>query len=79
VLTAFLRAIEPFREDLVVGVECVFCWYCLADFCAAESIELVLGHAYYSKKSKPDGAKMGSVHLKWAFSWPAPPPSPATN
>jgi hypothetical protein len=24
---AFLQAIELFREDLVVGAECVFCWY----------------------------------------------------
>ena len=24
---AFLRGIEPFREDLVVAVECIFCWY----------------------------------------------------
>jgi transposase len=56
---AFLRAIEPFREDLVVGVECLFCWYWVADLCAAESIEFVLGHAYYMKaihggKSKND-------------------------
>lgn len=26
----FLQAIEPFRGDLVVGVECIFCWYWLA-------------------------------------------------
>ena len=56
---AFLQAIEPFREDLVVGVECLFCWYWVADLCAAESIEFVLGHAYYMKaihggKSKND-------------------------
>ena len=46
---AFLRAIEPFRKDLVVGVECLFCWYWLADLCAAEGIDFVLGHAYYMK------------------------------
>ncbi|MFK7739633.1 MAG: hypothetical protein AB8H80_04855 [Planctomycetota bacterium] len=27
--TAFLRTIEPYREDLAVGVECIFCWYWL--------------------------------------------------
>jgi hypothetical protein len=27
----FLEAIAPFREGLVVGVECIFCWYWLAD------------------------------------------------
>ena len=56
---AFLKAVEPFREDLVVGVECLFCWYWLADLCAAESIPFALGHALYMKaihggKSKND-------------------------
>lgn len=32
---AFLRAIAPFRDDLVVGCECMFGWYWLADCCAA--------------------------------------------
>ena len=35
---AFLHAIEPYRLDLVVGVECTFCWYWLADLCALEEI-----------------------------------------
>jgi len=56
---AFLQAIEPFREGLVVGAECLFCWYWLADLCADEEIDFVLGHAYYMKaihggKSKND-------------------------
>ena len=25
---AFLRIIAPFREDIVVTVECIFSWYC---------------------------------------------------
>jgi hypothetical protein len=25
---AFLKEIEPFRQDLVVAVECIFSWYC---------------------------------------------------
>jgi hypothetical protein len=41
----FLAAIRPFREDLVVGVECIFTWYWLADLCAREGIAFVLGHA----------------------------------
>src|SRR5262245_40577611 len=28
---AFLRVSAPYREDLVVGVECMFTWYWLAD------------------------------------------------
>src|SRR5262245_27444429 len=33
---AFLRVIAPYREDLVVGGECMFTWYWLADLCAKE-------------------------------------------
>jgi len=45
----FLRAIEPYRDDLVVSAECVFCWYWLADLCAQHGIPFVLGHALYMK------------------------------
>jgi transposase len=45
----FLVAVEPFREDLVVAVECIFTWYWLADLCREEGIEFVLGHALYMK------------------------------
>jgi len=46
---AFLETIAPYREDLVVAVECIFTWYWLADVCAAEGIVFVLGHALYMK------------------------------
>ena len=46
---AFLKAVAPYRHDLVVGVECVFTWYWLADLCRKEGIEFVLGHALYMK------------------------------
>ncbi|MAD80931.1 MAG: IS110 family transposase [Planctomycetaceae bacterium] len=45
----FLRAVKPFREGLVVGAECMFSWYWLADLCQDEGIEFVLGHALYMK------------------------------
>jgi transposase len=45
----FLKAIAPFRDDLVVGVECMYAWYWLADLCAKEKIPFVLGHALYMK------------------------------
>ncbi len=55
----FLHAINPFREDLAVAVECIFTWYWLADICNRENITFVLGHALYMKaihgtKSKND-------------------------
>ena len=46
---AFLRVIAPYRDDLVVAVECIFTWYWLADLCAKEGIAFVLGHALYMK------------------------------
>ncbi len=45
----FLRTIAPYRDDLVVAVECIFTWYWLADLCAREQIPFVLGHALYMK------------------------------
>jgi transposase len=46
---AFLEAVAPYRDDLVVAVECILTWYWLADLCAAEGIAFVLGHALYRK------------------------------
>jgi transposase len=45
----FLKAIAPYRKELVVCVECIFTWYWLADLCAQEGIPFVLGHALYMK------------------------------
>src|SRR5262249_36574535 len=39
-----LDALAPFRDGLVVGCECMFAWYWLADLCTAEKIDFVLGH-----------------------------------
>ena len=63
---AFLKAIAPFREGLVVGVECMFAWYWLSDLCEREKIPFVLGHALAmkaihggkTKTDKIDAAKL---------------------
>jgi hypothetical protein len=62
----FLAAAEPFRDGLVVAVECLFCWYWLADLCAKEQIAFVLGNALYMKaihggKSKNDQIDAGKI------------------
>jgi transposase len=44
-----LAAINPYREDLVVAVECIFTWYWIADLCSREGVAFVLGHALYMK------------------------------
>jgi transposase len=65
----FLDAVKPFRQDLVVGCECMFAWYWLADLCEDHQIPFVLGHALYmrmihggkSKTDRIDAAKLASM------------------
>jgi len=45
----FLKTIAPYRQGMVVAVECMFTWYWLADVCAAEGITFVLSHALAMK------------------------------
>ena len=56
-----LAALEPYREDLIIGVECMFKWYWLADFCAEHGIRFVLGHALDMRAVH--GAKSGNDRL----------------
>jgi hypothetical protein len=46
---AFRKAIAPYRAGLVVGCECMFSWYWLADLCEDDEIPFTLGHALYMK------------------------------
>ena len=81
---AFLAVVAPFREDLVVAVECMFAWYWLADLCARENIPFVLGHALYmkaihggkAKNDKIDSLKIAHLlrggTLPQAYVYPAP-------
>ncbi len=65
----FLRAIKPYREDIVVCAECMFTWYWLADLCDKENIPFILGHALYmraihggkSKNDKIDSHKIAAL------------------
>jgi transposase len=41
----FLKAVQPFRDGLVVGCECLHCWYWLADTCRDHGIAFARGHA----------------------------------
>lgn len=53
--------IAPYREGLVVAVECMFTWYWVADFCAAEGISFVLGHALAMKAIHGGKAKNDKI------------------
>ncbi len=63
---AFLRAVAPFRDGLVVGLECMFACYGLADLCHEQRIDFVLGHALDLKaihggKAKNDKIDAGQI------------------
>src|SRR5215813_1240541 len=57
----FLKAVAPYRDGLVVAVECLFTWYWLADLCADEGIPFVLGHALYMKAIHVGKAKNDKI------------------
>jgi transposase len=59
----FLKAVAPYRDGLVVAVECIFPWYWLADLCTQEGIPFVLGHALYMKAIHGGKAKNGKIDL----------------
>jgi transposase len=58
---ALLKVITPYRDDLVIAVECMFTWYWLADLCAQESIPFVLGHALYMEAIHGGKAKNDKI------------------
>jgi transposase len=58
---AFLRAMAPYRPDIVVAVECRFTWYWLADLCADEESPFVLGHALSMKAIHGGKAKHDQI------------------
>jgi transposase len=57
----FLKAVAPYRDGLVVAVECIFTWYWLADLCTQEGIPFVLGHALYMKAIHGGKAKNDKI------------------
>ena len=47
---ALLKLLKSYSGDIVVGVECMHCWYLVADFCKEHTIDFILGHALYMTK-----------------------------
>src|SRR5262245_53294526 len=58
---AFLKAVAPFRDGLVVACECMFAWYWLADLCQEQQIPFVLGHALHMKAIHGGKAKTDKI------------------
>ena len=58
---ALLKAITPYREQIVLAAECMLTWYWLADCCADHGIPFVLGHALYMKAIHGGKAKNDKI------------------
>src|SRR6266581_6041339 len=58
---ALLKAIAPYREQIVLAAACLFPWYWLADLCAEQGIPFVLGHALSMKAIHGGKAKNDKI------------------
>ena len=60
----FLKVLEPYRSDVVVGVECMFAWYWLSDLCVDKGIDFTLGHCLYMRAIHGGKAKNDKIDSK---------------
>ncbi|WP_257254975.1 transposase, partial [Endozoicomonas sp. SESOKO3] len=59
--SALQAFIEPCQNNIVVGVECMHCWYRLSTWCRHQGIDFVLGHALYMKAIHGGKAKNDKI------------------
>ena len=53
---SLLKAIEPYRPDILIGVECIFTWYWMSDLCAEATLQ-------ETKRSRCDSMRKKDYHL----------------
>ena len=58
---ALLQLLMPYIGEIVVGVECMHCWYWVSDFCDENGINFILGHALYMKAIHGGKAKNDKI------------------
>jgi transposase len=58
---ALMKLVMPYQNDLVIGVECMFSWYWVADLCQEQGIAFILGHALYMKAIHGGKAKNDKI------------------
>ena len=75
--------LEPYIGNIVVGVECMHCWYWVSDFCNEINVEFILGHALYmraihaakAKNDRIDSFKISQLmrggNFPLAYTYPA--------
>ena len=50
------KILDPYIGNIVVGVECMCCWYWVSSFCNKIGVDFILGHALYMKAIYGDKA-----------------------
>lgn len=55
------KLLKPYLGQVVVGAECMHCWYWVSDFCRENNIEFILGHALYMKAIHGGKAKNDKI------------------
>ena len=43
---ALMKLVQPYIGNVVIGVECMHCWYWVADWCDEQGVDFILRHAY---------------------------------
>ena len=54
----FLNVIAPYREGLVVAVECMFTWYWLADLCTHEGMVMFQMCCFLIHNTMPNSSRL---------------------
>ena len=50
-----VKTLAPYRQDLVVAVECLFCWYWVADLYSEQGTAFILDHALHESDPRRKG------------------------
>ncbi len=58
---ALLSLLQPYIGQVVIGVECMHCWYWVSDLCDEHNIDFLLGHALYMKAIHGGKAKNDKI------------------
>jgi transposase len=58
---ALMTLLEPYIGNIIVGVECMHCWYWVSDWCEDNNIDFILGHALYMKAIHGGKAKNDKI------------------
>lgn len=59
--SALLDLLKPYLGNIIVGVECMHCWYWVSDFCEDHNIDFIIGHALYMKAIHGGKAKSDRI------------------